>query len=109
MWHGDDRIALEGLEQSYIFMDAEDSSDNEGDSDTTYDGCGGGDDQSVGGGETDWGGGGQGDNSGEDMDDSDSSNQDEDGKLDFHQSLLLPCVVVVVLLLLLLAFTYNSC
>ena len=57
------------------------------------------------------GGGGQGDNSGEDMNDGDSG--DEDGKFDFHQSLIFPCVVVVVSVLLLpllhLAFMYNSC
>ena len=39
---GNDRIMLEGLGKPYTFMGAEDSSDNEGASETANDGGGGG-------------------------------------------------------------------
>ena len=101
----DDRITLEGLDKPYtFFMDAEDSSDNEGASETANDGSEVDDDQGVGGGEKGLRGGGQGDNSGEDMGDGDSSDENDDGKFDFHQSLIFPGVVVVFLLIIRIIF-----
>ena len=80
---GDEKITLEGLEKPYTFADGEDSSEDEGASETRSNGPGDGEEGS-GGRETIVGGGRNGDNSREDLDDCDSSDEDDDGKLRFQ-------------------------
>lgn len=80
---GDEKITLEGLEKPYTFSDDEDSSEDEGPSETGSNGPGDGEEGS-GGQETVVGGGRNGDNSGEDLDDGDSNDEDDDGKFVFQ-------------------------